>query len=112
MTLELGVWRLDGSFKEVRAARMEDEARLEGVLDEHISVAAPHLLVIGRQVRTAHDHFIDLLAIDVNGNLSVLELKRDRTPREVVAQLLDYGSWVRHLGDEELARIFQEYQRK
>ena len=38
--------------------------------------------------------YIDLLAIDADGNLHVLELKRDKTPRDVVAQVLDYGSWV------------------
>jgi hypothetical protein len=31
---------------------------------------------------------------DAEGYLCVLELKRDRTPREVVAQLLDYASWL------------------
>jgi hypothetical protein len=30
----------------------------------------------------------------VEGRIHVIELKRDRTPREVVAQILDYGSWV------------------
>ena len=47
---------------------------------------------------------VDVLAIDGDGNLAVIELKRNRTPREVVAQILDYGLWVRHLTTEEIAQ--------
>jgi hypothetical protein len=35
-----------------------------------------------------------VLGVDVEGRIHVIELKRDRTPREVVAQILDYGSWA------------------
>ncbi|MEO0855130.1 MAG: nuclease, partial [Cyanobacteria bacterium J06648_11] len=52
------------------------------------------------------------LALDSEGRVVVLELKRDRTPREVVAQLLDYGSWVRHLEDDDLASIFEGFLAK
>jgi hypothetical protein len=40
----------------------------------------------------------------------VIELKRDRTPREVVAQALDYASWVEHLDYDELSGIFASYR--
>ena len=68
------------------------------------------LLLIGRQVLTADGRFIDLLGIDADGVVHVLELKRDRTPREVVAQVLDYGSWVVGLGQEEIRTIFTSYR--
>ena len=55
------------------------------------------LLIIGRQVRTQFGGRIDLLAIDPEGDLLIIELKKDRTPREIVAQVLDYASWVNHL---------------
>ena len=55
------------------------------------------LLVVGRQVETAFGGFLDVLCIDVSGRLHALELKRDKTPRDVVAQVLDYGSWVSNL---------------
>ena len=52
--------------------------------------------------------FIDLLALDAEGRVHVLELKRDRTPRDVVAQALDYGSWAKDLSLEELEQIYQD----
>jgi RecB family endonuclease NucS len=41
-----------------------------------------------------------VLGLDSEGVLHILELKRDRTPRDVVAQALDYASWVQELGNE------------
>ena len=69
-------------------------------------------MVIGREVSTPYGGRIDLLAIDADGNLVVIELKRGLTSREVVAQSLDYGSWVRNLDSEEIANVFIEYQRR
>ena len=61
--------------------------------------------MIGSEVPTPYGKRLDLLAIDADGNLHVLELKRDRTPREVVAQILDYGSWVSTLSREDVIDI-------
>jgi len=50
--------------------------------------------------------------MDRDGNLVVIELKRGMTDREIVSQLLDYGSWIRTLGDEEIARIYDAYRKR
>jgi hypothetical protein len=68
-------------------------------------------MVIGRQVPTPWDKRIDLLCIDGEGKLIVLELKRDKTEREIVAQTLDYGSFVRTMQSDEVRRIFAKYQK-
>lgn len=52
------------------------------------------VLVIGREIAAYDNGRIDVLALDGDGNLVVIECKRDRTPREVIAQLLDYASWA------------------
>lgn len=113
MPLELGVWRIDiGRQQEVQVVPMDKENRLEDILAEDISIASPNWMVVGRQVPTPFGGRIDLLAIDGSGNLVVLELKRDKTPREVVAQVLDYGAWVKDLRDEQISEIYQTYQEK
>lgn len=95
MPVEMGMWRIDGDTpKRLSAATLPSEATLESYLDRDPSLLGDRLLVIGRQVRTPHGKLIDLLAVDAEGNLHVLELKRDKTPRDVVAQVLDYGTWV------------------
>jgi hypothetical protein len=39
----------------------------------------------------------------------LIELKRERTPREVVAQALDYASWVDRLRAEDIAAIYSRF---
>ena len=105
MPLELGVWRIDNGLKPVEFSSLDIESRLEDILDENISIASPNWLVIGRQVRTDYGTIIDLLALDQDANLTVIELKRDKTPRDIIAQVLDYGSWVRELKADRLGQI-------
>lgn len=109
MPIEQSFWRIDQGLVEISFEPMTAEARLETLLDTNISIAAPHLMMIGRQVRTSFDKIIDLLAIDVEGNIAVIELKKDKTYRDIVSQILDYGSWVRSLRDEDIAKIFHDY---
>ena len=68
-----------------------------------------NLLIIGRQVTTNLDSFLDLLAIDRQGDVAVIELKRDRTPRETLVQALEYASFVEPLDYDQLESIFQSY---
>lgn len=91
---------------------LDFEDRLEIILDQDISIASPDWLVIGRQVRTEFNKEIDLLAVDRSGALIVLELKRDKTPRDIIAQVLDYGSWVRTLRNDKIINIFNDYIKK
>ena len=110
MPIEVGIWKLnEGKAEKVKYMGLKSEGLLEDVLTDDISIIDPNLLLIGRQVPTSYSKFIDLLAIDADGNLVVLELKRNRTPREVVAQLLDYGSCIRELKDEDIAAIFGNF---
>ena len=51
------------------------------------------ILIIGRQVLTNLGSLIDLLGLDTFGNTVIIELKRGKTPRETVAQLLEYASF-------------------
>jgi len=111
MPLELSVWRIDSGLTRVDVSMLDLESRLEDILARDISIASAHWMVIGRQVSTPWGKFIDLLCIDGEGRLIVLELKRNKTEREVVAQALDYGSYVKTIQPEEVRRIFAKYQK-
>lgn len=67
------------------------------------------ILIIGRQVLTNFNTFIDLIGVDKNGDTVVIELKRDRTPRETIAQILEYASFVENLNYDQLNDIFYDY---
>jgi hypothetical protein len=109
MPLELGIWRIDGSLQRVDQSSLDLESRLEDLLDKDISIANPGWMVVGRQIDTGFGGRVDLLAIDEAGNLVLLELKRDQTPRQVVSQVLEYGAWVRDLRSEDIAQLYQSY---
>lgn len=105
MPVEFAIWRLDGLPARLEASKLPSEATLESLLAGDISILGLDVMVIGQQVSTAYGKKIDLLAMDREGSLYVIELKRDRTPREVVAQALDYGSWVKSVTYEQVVSI-------
>ena len=111
MPQEVGLWRVDGS-KPVKVARsgLPPESQLEVMIEADPTILGTSLLLIGRQVPTDYGKFIDLLAVDDEGALHVLELKRDRTPREVVAQVMDDGSWVQALTDHQVRDLYRDYK--
>ena len=108
---EVRLWQIgsDDTLHEIERAALDLETRLQEWLASDISVLDPELLVIGREVETDFGGYIDLLCIDSAGDLVVIELKRDRTPREITAQLLDYGSWVDGLSHARIASIADKY---
>jgi len=110
MPVEMRMWRIDGQTpKPLSPAALPTENELHQFLKRDPSLLGIPLLVIGSEVPTPYGKRLDLLAVDGDGNLHVLELKRDKTPREVVAQVLDYGSWVSTLSRDEVIDIADRY---
>jgi hypothetical protein len=66
-------------------------------------------MLIGRQLDTGSGGRIDLLAIAPDGALVLIEIKRDRTPREVVARAIDYACWVEKLRAEDIADVYARF---
>ena len=113
MPLEVGFWRVSGNqVNKIDYSSIDTEKKLEDILNKDISILDDKFMLIGRQVRTSYGKLIDLLAIDQSGKISIIELKKDRTPREVVAQALDYASWVSTLSYKEIAEIYKENTEK
>src|SRR5436305_6121912 len=108
MPIEVGIWRLGAKPEKVSMSAIDSESKLEEALAKDLSILSQQLMLIGRQVSTSYGKFIDMLAMDASGNLSIIELKRNRTPREVVSQLIDYASWVQSLSYEEIATIYSD----
>jgi hypothetical protein len=109
MPIRVAIWKVGSQPTSLAESSLANEKLLEDMI-----VAAPRLLsdewmLIGRQEDTGFGGRIDLLAIALDGSLVLIELKRDKTPREVVAQALDYASWVQKLRGEDIAAIYDRF---
>ena len=109
MSLEAKVWRIvENRPQPLKSSQLNYEDRLEDWLCDDINLLNSELLIVGRQVRLRSGGILDLLAIDEEANLVIVELKRDKTPREIVAQILDYASCIQDFGLEEIERHTQD----
>jgi hypothetical protein len=108
---DIKVWEIMNrdKLKEISKSKLDFEDRLEDWMEDDISTISNDLLVIGRQVETDFGGVIDILCIDYNGDIVIVELKRDKTPREITAQVLDYASWVKDLTNERINEIANKY---
>ena len=111
MPVEMAIWRMTETDPlPLGASTLDSEERLEDMLARTPSMLGMELLIVGRQVTADFGGVVDLLGLDAEGRVHVLELKRDRTARSVVAQVLDYGSWAEALSLSDIEQIFTEYR--
>ena len=98
-------------FKEENFKTDNKEIDLEDMLENNPEYFFDNskILIVGRQVTTNLNTFIDLLGVDETGNTVVIELKREKTPRETLAQLIEYASFIDNLDYEQLNEIYQNY---
>lgn len=98
-------------YKETRFKDENLESDLELLLENNPEYFFENskLLIIGRQITTNLNSFIDLLGIDNSGNTIVIELKRNKTPRDTIAQLLEYASFIENLDYYQLNEIYHDY---
>lgn len=104
----------DGCFTEYLQKPFQidyEESILEDWLESNPDgiVEDGRILIIGRQVATNFGGFIDLLGLDRQGDVVVVELKRDRTPRDTIAQSLEYASFAERLDIDQLETILGSY---
>jgi len=111
MPINHAIWKVAAQPTLLAPATLLNEQQLEDMI-----VAAPQILssewmLIGRQEQTGMGGRIDLLAIAPDASLVLIELKRNRTPREIVAQALDYASWVEQLTADKIVQIYQRFSK-
>lgn len=111
MPQEVRIWKIldRKNLKEIKKGKLDLEERIEDWLEQDISIISDDLLVVGKQVETDFGGVIDLLCLERSGDVVILELKRQKTPREITAQVLDYASWIKDLSNEKITDIANNY---
>lgn len=97
-------------FRAIELGKYYQERDLEDWLElnPQVLVADEPLLIIGRQVNTPVG-IIDLLALDVDGTVVIIELKRAPQQREAIAQALEYASWFSELNEVDVRQVAEAY---
>ena len=109
MSIRMQIWRAGDGLTALGQSGMPTEKRLEELLESEPTLLGAPLLIIGRQVRTDLGKIVDLVALDADGAVHVIELKREKTPRDVVAQALEYAAWAKRLDQDDVRAIHDEY---
>jgi hypothetical protein len=113
MATEIKSWEIiDGKLQEINTNLIE-QGRLEKEDLENWIASEPQILgediaIIGRQVSTKSGP-LDILGIDKSGNIVIIELKRDKLPREALAQAIDYASDISQWSLDKLSEVVMKY---
>ena len=110
MPVNQTIWTLDDNPRPLDESSLDTESQLEDLIELKPEVIDPELMIIGRQVQTPNRGRIDLLALDATGSIVIIELKRDKTPRDVTAQALDYASWAVNIESDAILEIYTNYK--
>lgn len=110
MPIRTQIWTVGAQPAPLKSAILPSEQFLENMIVSAPALLSEDWLLIGRQESTGQGGRIDLLALAPDASLVLIELKRERTPREVVAQALDYAVWVERLQANEIEAIYQRFK--
>lgn len=98
MATEIKTWQIiGGNLTQISTTLADNNRRerehLEQWIKSNPEILGNDIIIIGQQTQTKSG-YLDFLGIDDNGNLVIVELKRDKLAREVLAQAIDYASDV------------------
>jgi RecB family endonuclease NucS len=89
----------------VARKRLASEDQLQQWIAANPRLIGLDVVVLGREVTTESGGRIDIVGLDRTGSLVIIECKGDRTPRDVITQILDYASWVESLSTRQVYEI-------
>ena len=82
---------------------------IEEWIRKNPDILKENLLVIGEQKSLPSGRQTDLLALDKNGNLVIIELKRDDSGKEVYWQAITYAAQFSEYSPNEIVALLEEY---
>lgn len=110
MPIHHALWLVADQPAEVKTSALAGERQLEDMIVAEPRILSDEWMLIGRQEDTGTGGRVDLLGIAPDASLILIELKRDKTPRDVITQTLDYASWLTELKAEDVATIYRRFR--
>ena len=102
-------------IEEVDFARLglQERKDIQEWIAANPSILGEDLLIITKEFSSFEgtDERLDLLAVDADGKLVVIELKRDDTGANVHWQAIKYASYLHHTKQEDIIRILAAYEK-
>ena len=113
MATEIKTWEIiDGKLNSIDTTLAENNRKetehLENWIKTKPEILGKDILIIGEQVYTKSGP-LDFIAIDNNGNIVIVELKRDKLARVVLAQAIDYASDLSSWDIDKLSEVCMSY---
>lgn len=109
MPIHHAIWQVGKKPTPIQASKLDTEEQLREMIIQDPRILSSDWMIIGREVPTYASCRLDLLAIQPDGSLVLIELKRHRTPREVVAQSIDYASWLDEQTADHFERVYKDF---
>ncbi len=105
----IGLWNLEnGKPNRLKESSIQFERNLEEWIVNDPNFLREGLTIIGRQLKVSGG-IIDLLAVDPNGRLIIIEIKRGILRRKTIAQIIDYAASIDLMSEEELKKKINDY---
>jgi hypothetical protein len=113
MASEIKTWEIvDGKLIPLISSLVEDGKKekedLEKWIKSNPQILGEDIVIIGEQILT-NSGPLDFIGVDINGNVVIIELKRDMLPRAALAQAIDYASDVADWDVDRFREICQGY---
>jgi hypothetical protein len=106
---KVALWEINGtSPTRLAASPLDLERHLEGWIESDPGLLQSGLDIIGRQVGLDAGR-LDLLALDPQGRICAIEVKRESLTRDTIAQALDYAACLSTIEAADLRTTVDEY---
>ena len=110
MPIQHSLWTVGETPAQVTTSELDNEKLLEDMIVAEPRILSDEWMLIGRQEVTDFGGRVDLLAIAPDASLVLIELKKDRTTRDVISQTLEYASWLVELESKDIAAIYKRFK--
>lgn len=101
------LWQInaDNSLLELSLQAAKMEKQIEDWIHQDISLISKDILLLARHIQPSFGGLIDFIGVNSYGDVVVLEIKKDRSPKELIADVLEHASWIRERSSQEILEL-------